>query len=183
MLRTCHRCSSGNASPWPQEIGRRPQMKLLPCSTFSMSFETCSVSRVPPCTDRTPHPVPGRRCALRSGFAGWLLPQPNASLGRPMRRKPARNAFAEAERIIHHVPWEYPSGYSHWTWWRIRSAPCERISVGFFTCDDTGRELHPAGPLRLYLLSPSPSYLLAFHRASSHFIHTQMVKCGVGGKG
>jgi hypothetical protein len=27
MLRTCHRCSSRNASPWPQEIGRQPQMK------------------------------------------------------------------------------------------------------------------------------------------------------------
>jgi len=38
----------------------------------------------------------------------WSLASGRESLsGLPHHRKPARNGFAEVERIIHHLPWEY----------------------------------------------------------------------------
>ena len=40
----------------------------------------------------------------------WSLASGRESLsGLPHHRKPARNGFAEVERIIHHLPWEYPT--------------------------------------------------------------------------
>jgi hypothetical protein len=40
----------------------------------------------------------------------WSLASGRESLsGLPHHRKPARNGFAEVERIIHHLPWEYHS--------------------------------------------------------------------------
>jgi hypothetical protein len=40
----------------------------------------------------------------------WSLASGREGLsGLPHHRKPARNGFAEVERIIHHLPWEYPT--------------------------------------------------------------------------
>jgi hypothetical protein len=46
---------------------------------------------------------------MQAGLERVGLQDEVSSLYSRMRRKPARNAFTGAGRIIHHLPWQYPS--------------------------------------------------------------------------
>jgi hypothetical protein len=52
--------------------------------------------------------VAGRWVKVPAEELGWSLTLGREGLsGLPHHKKPARNAFAEAGRIIHHLPWQH----------------------------------------------------------------------------